>query len=225
MITPNIRYYAILEYTKQKIKTPKYVISAQAGDYPPMEELKSRDGRVYMYLCKPRGKQQTKVFIFYDKRAEAKEKGFKLPVGFEDMNLLRYEMRLNGRLPQQLGVTEVKASTLSEIKFYISLVKRYQESYFAISRNNRINIRAMEEIKTVSDALDMFVARLINKSGKGEITAFLDELRGLNVFDDRKYYYRLKKRLQEIAEKAGDPEPDQLLQELDDEINNAGAYI
>lgn len=83
----------------------------------------------------------------------------------------------------------------------------------------------MEEIKTVSDALDMFVARLINKSGKGEITAFLDELRGLNVFDDRKYYYRLKKRLQEIAEKAGDPEPDQLLQELDDEINNAGAYI
>ena len=70
-----------------------------------------------------------------------------------------------------------------------------------------------------------FVARLINKSGKGEITAFLDELRGLNVFDDRKYYYRLKKRLQEIAEKAGDPEPDQLLQELDDEINNAGAYI
>lgn len=195
---------------------------SRLGEMPNLLRYRFEAGTLYY---KPRGKQQTKVFIFYDKRAEAKEKGFKLPVGFEDMNLLRYEMRLNGRLPQQLGVTEVKASTLSEIKFYISLVKRYQESYFAISRNNRINIRAMEEIKTVSDALDMFVARLINKSGKGEITAFLDELRGLNVFDDRKYYYRLKKRLQEIAEKAGDPEPDQLLQELDDEINNTGAYI
>ena len=63
MITPNIRYYAILEYTKQKIKTPKYVISAQAGDYPPMEELKSRDGRVYMYLCKPRGKSIYEVDV------------------------------------------------------------------------------------------------------------------------------------------------------------------
>ena len=50
MITPNIRYYATLEYCKDSKETPKYVISAQAGDYPPMEELKSRDGRVYMYL-------------------------------------------------------------------------------------------------------------------------------------------------------------------------------
>ena len=50
MITPNICYYAALEYCKDSKETPKYVISAQAGDYPPMEELKSRDGRVYMYL-------------------------------------------------------------------------------------------------------------------------------------------------------------------------------
>ena len=50
MITPNIRYYAALEYCKDSKETPKYVIKAQAGDYPPMEELKSRDRRVYMYL-------------------------------------------------------------------------------------------------------------------------------------------------------------------------------
>jgi hypothetical protein len=46
----NIRYYAALEYCKDSKETPKYVIKAQAGDYPPMEELKSRDRRVYMYL-------------------------------------------------------------------------------------------------------------------------------------------------------------------------------
>lgn len=63
MITPNICYYAALEYCKDSKETPKYVISAQAGDYPPMEELKSRDGRVYMYLCKPRGKSIYEVDV------------------------------------------------------------------------------------------------------------------------------------------------------------------
>lgn len=51
MNTPNIRYYAKLVNTTQKgKKTPKYTIVEQAGYYPPMEQLRSRDGLVSMNL-------------------------------------------------------------------------------------------------------------------------------------------------------------------------------
>lgn len=51
MNTPNIRYYAKMVNTTQNgKKTPKYTIVAQAGYYPPMEDLKGRDGQISMNL-------------------------------------------------------------------------------------------------------------------------------------------------------------------------------
>ena len=51
MNTPIIRYYARMENTTQKgKKTPKYTIKGQAGYYPPMEQLKGRDGLISMNL-------------------------------------------------------------------------------------------------------------------------------------------------------------------------------
>lgn len=48
---PNIRYYALLvETTTQGKKTPKYTIAKAAGYYPPMEQLKGKDGKISMYL-------------------------------------------------------------------------------------------------------------------------------------------------------------------------------
>lgn len=37
MITPNIIYYARLSLERNGSKTPKYVITATAGNYAPME--------------------------------------------------------------------------------------------------------------------------------------------------------------------------------------------
>ena len=51
MSTPNIRYYAKMVNTTQTgKKTPKYTIIAQAGYYPPMEQLKGRDGQISVNL-------------------------------------------------------------------------------------------------------------------------------------------------------------------------------
>jgi len=51
MSTPNVRYYAKMVNTTQKgKKTPKYTITAQAGYYPPMEQLRGRDGQISMNL-------------------------------------------------------------------------------------------------------------------------------------------------------------------------------
>lgn len=40
-----------------------------------------------------------------------------LPVGFDEANLLKYEMRINGRLPQQLGVADVTAAPYQKSPF------------------------------------------------------------------------------------------------------------
>lgn len=50
MITPNISFYAKMVYDTNSKKTPKYVVTAQAGYYPPMEQMKGRNGLVSMYL-------------------------------------------------------------------------------------------------------------------------------------------------------------------------------
>lgn len=47
---PNIRFYARLDDCTGNGKIPKYKITAQAGYYPPMEELEGRDGKISMYL-------------------------------------------------------------------------------------------------------------------------------------------------------------------------------
>ena len=82
----------------------------------------------------------------------------------------------------------------------------------------------MCEIKTVTDAFNVFVARLINQTDQTQIGGFLDELKDAGVFDDRKNYTRLKKKIQEVATKANITISDELMRELDDEIRNCGAY-
>lgn len=207
----------------------QFVMKHQVSDYlsrlGDMPKLLRHHFDVGSLYYKPKGKQQSKVFAFYDKKADAVAKDMILPLGFEEANLLKYEMRINRRLPQQLGVPEVTASTLSEKTFYHSMVKRYQENYFAISKLKQIKTDVMDEIKTVSDAFDVFVARLITQSNQTQIAGFLEELKDAKVFDDRNSYFRLKKKIQSIASKADITVSDELIKELDDEIKNIGAYI
>lgn len=83
----------------------------------------------------------------------------------------------------------------------------------------------MDEIKTVSDAFYVFVARLMTQSDLTQITDFLEELKDAKVFDDRKCYSRLKKKIQDVSTKAVLKISNELIKELDDDIKNIGAYI
>lgn len=192
------------------------------GDMPKLQRYHFEVGTLYY---KHRGKQQPKVFCFYDKKADADAKGLSIPKGYENANLLKYEMRLNKRLPQQLGVEAVQASTLSEGDFYRMLVRKWQAYYFSISKLNQVKTNIMSEIKTVSDAFNVLVARLISQSGQTQIAGFLEELKNANVFDDRKCYTRLKNKIMEVANKAGVFVSDEDIRELDNEIKNVGAYV
>ena len=192
------------------------------GEMPRLSRYHFEPSTLYY---KGTGKQQPKAFTFYDKIAEATAKGMECPENLKSANLLRYEMRLNNRLSKQLGVSEVTASTLQDRSFYRLMVKRYQDSYFSISKQNQIKTDVMSEIKTVSDAFNVFVARLISQTDQTLIGDFLEELKDASVFNDRNNYSRLKKKIQEVATKANIVVSDELMKELDDEIKNCGAYV
>ena len=212
-----------LEFGKAFIMAnPVECYLSRLGDMDRMLRIHLEKGTLYY---KPRGRTQSRVIAFYDKIADACAKGMEIPRGFDNANMLKYELRFNGKLTQRLNVPYVDASTLSEERFYRSMVRRYQETYFSISKANQISRNDMSEIKSMNDAYETFVARLMANSGEEQITAFMDELKEAKVFEDRKYYTRLKKKIQKIAAKAGSSVPDELSKELDDEIRNVGAYV
>lgn len=202
------------------MKNPVADYLARLGAMPRMERAQVTP---YSLRYAGKGKQQPRVSVFYDKIADAAAKGMECP---EDLgNLLRYEIKLNGRLPYQLSVPEVKASTLTEMGFYRQMVKYYQDNYFSITKVNQVKSDVMNEIRTPKDAFNVFVARLISQTDQDQIKAFLDELKQAGVFADRKNYSRLKNKIQEVAHQANITISDDLIRELDDEVRNSGAYV
>ena len=83
----------------------------------------------------------------------------------------------------------------------------------------------MNEIKTPTDAFNVLVARLISQTDQSQIAGFMEELKQAGVFEDRKNYSRLKKKIEEVATKANISVSDELIKELDNEIKNSGAYL
>ena len=205
----------------------QYKVSAYLAKLGEMSRLQRYNFNADTLYYKGSGKIQPRVYTFYDKLADCKAKKLAYPSDFEDKNLLRYEMRLKGRLAYQLGVPEVKASTLYDRQFYRELVRRYQDSYFSISKINELNPNAMKEIKNVSDAFNIFVARLLSQTEQPQrqIDTFINEIKAAGVFEDKKYYTRLKDKLNEIVTKDNITISNELIKELDDAIKNCGAYV
>lgn len=170
-----------------------------------------------------RGEAQPDMVCFYDKGIEARKSGIAMPVGLDEGNLLRYEIRYKGRLPQQMNRPKVEASTLAEKAFYGQMVGLYSERYFSIKKQNQCMVD-VTRIKSVSDAIDVLFAHSLNMVGQDTAERFLEELKAANVFSDRKNYTRVKKKIESAKEKAGAFSEDTLIKELDDEVKNACIY-
>lgn len=191
------------------------------GDMPRLDRCRATDTSLYY---RGKGVRQLKTFNFYDKLAEAKKKGMAYPSHLEGKNLLRYEMRLNGCLGQQLKEPPVKTSTLYDRRFYTKIVGLYQDSYYSIQKFKQSKTNAMSDIETVGDAFNVFVARLMSKNPE-EAADFLSELKRVGVFKDRISYTRLKNKMKEVATRADMSVTDELVRELDNDMQNCGAYV
>ncbi|MGL5979418.1 MAG: phage/plasmid replication domain-containing protein [Phocaeicola sp.] len=212
-----------LEFGTQFLMTrPVTDYLPKLGDLSRMERYTFGRNTLYYKL---RGKQAAKTLCFYDKKADATAKGMELPIGFSDANLLKYELRYDKRITNQLKVNEVTASTLSKSSFYGLMMNQYQEHYNSIKKQSNLKINIMAEIKTVNDGFEAFMASLLSQGEQDKAEAFINELKSAKVFQNRNDYYRLKKKIQDISAKASVTESDELIKELDREIKNVGAYF
>lgn len=71
----------------------------------------------------------------------------------------------------------------------------------------------------------MLVALLLTQADKTQIDSFMNDLKDANVFSDKKYYTRLKKKIEEVVTNKSVAVSDELIRELDNEIKNCGAYV
>ena len=82
----------------------------------------------------------------------------------------------------------------------------------------------MDKIKTVSDATDYICAIALQKLPPEEVQNIMEDMKQKNIFEDRKYYTRLKTKIKGITNKADITNLDNLVKELDSEVRNILAY-
>ena len=167
------------------------------GDMPRMQRVSMADSLYY----KGSGKVHPRQYYFYDKVAEVKKSGGTMPQGLEAANMMRYEMRLNGRLPFQLSIPEFKGSTLQDRVVYQELINRWLNGYLSIYKLVNMEDEHLKKGMSVKEAQEVFIAQQIAKGGSSIIDEFIAKLKQNECFDNRLYYNRVKSNLQKLASK------------------------
>lgn len=161
--------------------------------------------------------QSTKKLKFYDKGQEARCKGISLPDQW--CHLLKYELTLTRRLKRFFGFTPL-AADLCDRENYRRLAMLWRDIYHRIEKQ-KIPIMNEEGKKLTSKTFyGLLSSFAIGQLDKDFVLGFIENAKAMGM--ERKELYRLR---QLIKKAAGDSEPDELMNELDDCIVNAVAYL
>lgn len=176
--------------------------------------------RYFKRLIQPNSlyyKNSQRLMTFYNKVREAKKKGLIIPDILLNSNLLRYEYRINQRLPKRFKRAEIKAKDLSEESFYIQLIDQYVKEYENIIKLKKLNFdyNNMESPKDFWKQMD---ALLIQKIGYNETMEIVENMRARNVFQNKEYYSRLKKEIRDRCNMPEITESSEFIEELDNKI-------
>jgi hypothetical protein len=161
--------------------------------------------------------------LFYNKIAEGKAKGLKLPDVWKGQNVLRYEMRFTSRLPKQFNQSEIAASRLSDEKFYVTLFDKWLAEYEAINKLHSINFN-LSDMNSPKDFWKQVSLMAINMIGQDNIMMEIENLRHQKAFDKPEYYSRLKKEVKELCKTPELTSASDLVAELDKKIKSSKRY-
>lgn len=199
------------------MRLPVKLYFEMLGDCRYYSRQQATNNTLYYHL---RGMDCKRSMCFYDKARETKANGGEMPDVFVDENLLRYECRWKGRLPEQFKQAEITGASLYDRNLYLKTVKMWGDYYFSIKKKNQLKSDAMAEIKTVKDGMDYICAVAFEKLGTDEINRLFEELKANKVYGDPKYYTRLKQRVNALSCNAKVTETSDLIRELDSEVKN-----
>ena len=191
------------------------------GNMPRLERRLGKGDTLY-YIGK--GRVHPREYYFYDKKKEVLDKGGTLPNGYESLNLLRYEMRLNNRLPKTFRVVEVSGAMLYDGSFIHDVSDMWVDGYKSITKLSGMNDECLKGIKSPKDAVNLLLAKLIGERGGDTITDYLNTLKSAKVFSDPKQYTRVKAKLDDVSSQKISPDSKDV-GELSDSILNSTAFL
>ena len=179
----------------------------------------------YQRFNQPQGlyysnKQRTK--LFYNKVAEGKAKGYKIPQIWQNKNVLRYELRLISRLSKQLNKSQIKVFNLFDEVFYMELINRWYNEFKSINKNQTLLEKMdIEQIKTPKDFINQLALLQIKQNGINEIMENVELLKANNNFKHKEYYSRLKTDIKKLCQSEIRTEGSPLMLELEEKIKRA----
>lgn len=191
------------------------------GNLSRLSRVQATDNTLYYSL---KGSQPSKILCFYNKAAEAHAKGVVFPKGITpDSYLLRYEIRLR-RLPHKLlHLQQLTADKLAQREVFLQIAKFWEKHYFDIQKHQQIKIDGMQTIKTPKQAKDMLLSLLVSHY-PDEVNTFFENLKQNKTFTDKNDYSRFK-RMINTPTKATYITTNEAIEELNDEVRNAVAYL
>ena len=150
-----------------------------------------------------------RVLTFYDKKAEGKQAGLRLPDIWTNRNALRYEARFISRLPNQFNRTEVVAADLYDEEFYMRLIDQWVNEFEKIQKVNRVDVNLEQAMRNVKDFGQIAERFFIQHLG-GELAALelIEQNRLKGEYKNRTDIKRLKDRIKELCQQPAD-EPTQ----------------
>jgi hypothetical protein len=163
-------------------------------------------------------KNSQRTIILYDKIEDCRWLKEEIPELFRGRNVLRYELRFMKNISVQFKGQTITAETLYSEPFYIEILNRWRESYFAISRNEGFKMKEDIDIHKPQDLLKHFAAIGIQQLGTGKVLDMLDNSRQSGKLT-KMQVHRLKAKINEITSTPELVEPNDCIKELDKKVN------
>lgn len=155
---------------------------------------------------------------FYDKVREQKNIRELVPELYKNRNVLRYEQRYTKKIGTQLNVPEVTGALLYDEAFYIKLLNRWQNTYYAIEKINDITLN-FEAMETKQKLYKMGILSLIEKAGgQLEMINQINEAQKKGILK-RKQAYDLRQAVNNACKiSEGITIPNEAIKELDKKV-------
>lgn len=158
---------------------------------------------------------------FYDKNREQRARGEAIPELYRGRNVLRYEQRFTHRLAHVLKVPAVTGATLYDEAFYIAVLKRWRDTYNAISKINdiQLNYKAMRG----KQGLYRFGVLALTEMAGGEVAllAQIDEARKRGELTTKQAHDMRQAVKQACKEREGLAVKSEAIDELNKKITEA----
>lgn len=165
---------------------------------------------------------KSKKVVFYDKDREMVAKGVKTVDTLQNGNLLRYELRLIGKIAKQMGRKSVTMKTLYEKTFYNDMVQLWERKFNDIVKLKCISMET--KATTTAMAKKELLAVLIQASGEAGKTIIGNYL---EQFEDRakeQETKRLLSDLKKMEQGEGTETDNELVKELKQAIKDRAKY-